>query len=121
MATSIASIWSLTFLLARIVSQNPLVSYFNNILTPDIINLLNTSAELTIFLPVNSAWDALDTYERLYLESGYAVDDLNRILNMHAVMEKEVRYSDSFDSVKHCKFPGITFCLYTDSMTSDDH
>lgn len=86
--------------LATVVSQNSLVSYFHDILTPDIINLLNSSTELTVFLPINSAWDALDPYERLYLESEYATDDLNRILNMHAV-EKKVKYSDSFSSAKN--------------------
>lgn len=87
---------------ATVVSQNSLVSYFHDILTPDIINLLNSSTELTVFLPINSAWDALDPYERLYLESEYATDDLNRILNMHAV-EKKVKYSDSFSSAKNCE------------------
>jgi solute carrier family 25 (mitochondrial carnitine/acylcarnitine transporter), member 20/29 len=73
----------------------------DNILTPDITLLLNSSTELTLFLPVNSAWGALDPLERLYLESEYAADDLNRIFNMHAVMEKKVKYSDSFSPTKN--------------------
>ena len=89
--------------LASVVSQHSLISYFHKILTPDTITLLNTSTELTIFLPVDSAWDVLDPYERLYLESEYAAGDLNRILNMHAVVEKKVKYSDSFATAKNCK------------------
>lgn len=73
------------------------MSYFHNILTPAITKLLNTTPDLTIFLPVDSAWQALDPYERLYLESEFATDDLNRILNMHAVVDKKVKWSDSFD------------------------
>ncbi|GLB36003.1 putative mitochondrial carrier (TC 2.A.29) family protein [Lyophyllum shimeji] len=82
--------------LAYVVSQQPSVSYFHKILTTEITQLLNSTSELTLFLPVDDAWDGLDPYERLYLESEYAADDLNRILNMHAVVEKGVRYSDSF-------------------------
>lgn len=78
------------------MSQHSAVSYFHKILTPEITKLLNTTSELTLFLPINDAWDHLDPYERLYLESEYATDDLYRIINMHAVVEKGVRYADSF-------------------------
>ncbi|KAG5647591.1 hypothetical protein DXG03_008944 [Asterophora parasitica] len=82
--------------LAQVVSQQPSVSYFHKVLTPEISKLLNSTSELTLFLPVDAAWDVLDPYERIYLESEYATDDLNRILNMHAVVEKGAKYSDSF-------------------------
>ena len=59
--------------------------------------MLNTTAELTLFLPVDGAWEALDPLERLYLESEFASDDLNRILNMHAVVNKRVTWSESFN------------------------
>lgn len=53
---------------------------------------------MTLFLPVDEAWEALPHYERLYLESKYATDDLTRIVNMHAVeaRRKQVHYSDAF-------------------------
>lgn len=82
--------------LALLVSQQSSVSYFHKILTSEITQLLNSTSELTLFLPVDDAWEALDPYERLFLESEYAKDDLIRILNMHAVVEKGVRYFDSF-------------------------
>ncbi|KAF8078771.1 hypothetical protein FPV67DRAFT_1558000 [Lyophyllum atratum] len=82
--------------LAHLVSQQPSVSYFHKVLTPEITKVLTSTSELTLFLPVDDAWEALDPYERLYLESEYATDDLHRILNMHAVVEDGVRYSDSF-------------------------
>ncbi|KAI3622790.1 carnitine acyl carnitine carrier [Moniliophthora roreri] len=83
--------------LATVVSQHSDVSYFNNVLTSEITKLLNSTPGLTVFLPINKAWEALDEYERLYLESRYATDDLNRILNMHAVAEDGVKWSDTFD------------------------
>ncbi|KAF8898904.1 hypothetical protein BD779DRAFT_1666663 [Infundibulicybe gibba] len=83
---------------AHVVAEHSPISYFQKILTPDIAKLLNSTSELTLFLPVNDAWDALDRYERLYLESEFAADDLSRILNMHAVIEKGVRWTDSFES-----------------------
>lgn len=49
-----------------------------------------------MFLPVDKAWEALPYYERLYLESKYATDDLTRIVNMHSVSSKVVHYSESF-------------------------
>ncbi|KAJ7596876.1 hypothetical protein C8J56DRAFT_882521 [Mycena floridula] len=83
--------------LATVVSQHKEVSYFHKVLTPEITKLLNSTPELTVFLPVDEAWDVLDPYERLYLESEFATDDLYRILNMHAVIDETVKWSDSFD------------------------
>lgn len=82
--------------LATVVSQHPSLSYFTKILTPEIASYLNSTSELTLFLPVDSAWEALHPIERLYLESEFATDDLYRILEMHAVVEKGVNWSDNF-------------------------
>ncbi|KAJ2919313.1 hypothetical protein MD484_g1154, partial [Candolleomyces efflorescens] len=84
--------------LARIIEEQPSVSYFKKILGPEVVTKLNSTANITLFLPVDEAWDALDPYERLYLESEFAADDLRRILNMHAVIEDDVKWSDSFQS-----------------------
>ena len=65
-------------------------------------DMLNNKTELTLFLPVDPAWDALDPYERLYLESDFAADDLLRILNMHAVIEKGVRWNDTLSPSDEC-------------------
>lgn len=72
------------------------MSYLKDILTPDMIVFLNSTSNLTLFLPVDSAWEALPHYERLYLESKYATDDLTRIVNMHAVSARDVKYSELF-------------------------
>ncbi|KAI0963716.1 hypothetical protein AcW1_000717 [Taiwanofungus camphoratus] len=84
--------------LATVVSSHPSLSYLSNVLTPDISNLLNSSEELTLFIPVDSAWEALPHYEKLYLQSKFATDDLTRIVNMHAVVQKHVKWSDSFET-----------------------
>lgn len=72
-------------------------------LTPELINFLNSTSELTIFLPVDDAWQALPHYERLYLESKYATDDLTTIVNLHAVANKDVHYAESFESGVECE------------------
>lgn len=79
------------------MSQHSSTSYFDRVLTPAIKALLNSTSELTLFLPVNDAWESLPSLERLYLESEFATDDLNLILNAHAVREKKVKWSDSFN------------------------
>jgi solute carrier family 25 (mitochondrial carnitine/acylcarnitine transporter), member 20/29 len=58
-------------------------------------------------MPVDSAWKTLDPLERLYLESEFATDDLLRILDMHAVVEKSVRWSDTLDGDVTRKWPSI--------------
>ncbi|PFH54807.1 hypothetical protein AMATHDRAFT_72571 [Amanita thiersii Skay4041] len=83
--------------LAQVVLKQTSLSYLRKIMSPVISNMLNSSSELTLFLPVDPAWDNLDPYERLYLESEFAASDLTRILNMHAVVEKSVRWSDTLN------------------------
>ncbi|KAH0838185.1 FAS1 domain-containing protein [Lanmaoa asiatica] len=75
------------------------LSYFQKVLTPEIERFLNSTPELTLFMPLDSAWESLDPLERLYLESDFAADDLHSILDMHVVSEPGVRWSDSFQSL----------------------
>ncbi|KAJ3521688.1 hypothetical protein NM688_g8982 [Phlebia brevispora] len=82
--------------LATVITSHPSLSYLKDILTSEIIGFFNSTANLTLFLPVDSAWEALPHYERLYLESKYAADDLTRIVNMHAVSSDSVKYSELF-------------------------
>lgn len=84
--------------LATVIQKHPALTYLTKILNPDLISFLNGTSELTLFLPVDSAWDALPDYERLYLESTLATDDLTRIVNMHAVAKKKVLYAQSINS-----------------------
>ncbi|THH34154.1 hypothetical protein EUX98_g173 [Antrodiella citrinella] len=84
--------------LATIIQRHPQLTYLSKILNPEIAGFLNHTSELTLFLPVDSAWEALPRYERLYLESDLASDDLTRIVNMHAAHRKSVKYSESFES-----------------------
>ncbi|KAI8981247.1 FAS1 domain-containing protein [Trametes punicea] len=82
--------------LATVISRHPQLSYFSRVLTPDLAKFLNSTSTLTLFLPVDDAWEALPHYERLYLESEFAQEDLTRILNMHAVLLPKVKWSESF-------------------------
>ncbi|KAI0673554.1 FAS1 domain-containing protein [Trametes maxima] len=82
--------------LATVISRHPHLSYFSKILTQELAKFLNSTSALTLFLPIDDAWQALPHYERLYLESEFAADDLTRILNMHTVIPNKVEWSDSF-------------------------
>ena len=88
---------------ATVALQQPSLSYFKKIITPDIISFLNSTSELTIFLPVDTAWSVLTDIERKYLESKFATDDIQQILNMHAVVTKGVHWSDSFKPASNRK------------------
>ena len=79
------------------MSQTPSLKYLRKILTPEVSALLNSTSELTLFLPIDGAWDVLPEIERRYLESEFATDDTLRILNMHAVAAKGVYWSESFE------------------------
>lgn len=78
------------------------LSYFQKVLTPEIDRFLSSTPELTLFMPLDSAWESLDPLERIYLESDFAADDLHRILDMHVVSESGVRWSESFQSSTEC-------------------
>ena len=101
------------------MSQVPSLSYFHNILTPQISHFLNTTSQLTVFLPVDHAWQALDPLERLYLESEFATDDLNRILNLHTVVGKGVTWSESFVPAVNRKQARHLHYILSDSQPSD--
>lgn len=103
---------------ATVLSQHSSVSFFNDVLTPEIQKLLNSTPALTLFLPINKAWDALDEYELNYLKSKYATDDLNHILNMHAVVQEGVKWSDSFDPAVNCKLMCLLFRSSTNQFIS---
>ena len=62
---------------------------------------------------MDSAWNTLDPYERLYLESEFSADDVLRILNMHAVVQKGVKWSDSLKpSTKRAYDDDVIYIFY---------
>lgn len=102
---------------ADVVSTRPSTSYFHRILTPAAITRLNETAELTIFVPVDSAWNALHPVEKLYLESEFAADDVLRILEMHAVVRNGVKWSESFNPAINCQsLPPMVVFLSSNAM-----
>lgn len=88
---------------ATVISQHPSISYFQKIATTEILGRLNATSEMTLFLPLDEAWNAFHHVERLYLESEFASEDLNRILDMHAVIDDHVTWSESFGLSPTCK------------------
>lgn len=45
---------------------------------------LQTAPNLTLFAPSNIAWSKLAPIERTYLESGFATDDIDLLVKLHA-------------------------------------
>ena len=108
---------------ATVISRHPDLSYFHKILTPELINFLNNTPTLTVFLPVDDAWNVLHPLERLYLESEFASDDLTRIFNMHAVLlkDKKVKWSDSFETPTECTLSAVRARQEANPSPSADH
>lgn len=79
------------------------MSYLKKILTPGLERFLDTTSELTLFLPLDSAWKSLDPLERLYLESRFSEHDRRQILGMHLVRDKDVQWSESFKASTKCE------------------
>ena len=102
----------LTHRSAAIIPNYSSLSYFNRIKNTEVDHELGDLSGLTVFLPIDSAWDSLHPIERLYLESKFATDDLLKILHGHAVGESEVLWSESFD-------PGVNrrFSLFTEDIS----
>lgn len=84
--------------------------------------MLNSTPELTVFLPVDSAWDVLPKIERMYLESEFSEDDILQILGMHAVVTEGVHWSDSFQPARNCQFSSTCGSQFSsDVIYSNDH
>ncbi|KAF7339597.1 Carnitine/acyl carnitine carrier [Mycena sanguinolenta] len=86
----------------RIDAGNGVLLGIDGVLDPPpnlatIMTLLNSTTELTLFLPVDDAFNSLHELERLYLESEFATADLLRIVNAHAAIYKTVMWSDTFE------------------------
>ncbi|KAI6162073.1 hypothetical protein EDD17DRAFT_1776903 [Pisolithus thermaeus] len=84
--------------LAHVVGNETSLSFLRKILTPDLEDFLNETSCLSLFIPVDAAWESIDPLERLYLESEFSDDDRRRILGMHSVVEDNVRWVESFAS-----------------------
>ncbi|KAG8951775.1 hypothetical protein FRC03_012378 [Tulasnella sp. 419] len=70
--------------LAEEVARNPKLSIISRLLPKSLNDTLQNTPHLTLFFPTDNAWDALDPIERRYLESGFAENDLAKIVNLHA-------------------------------------
>ncbi|KAF8578738.1 FAS1 domain-containing protein [Ramaria rubella] len=86
--------------LSHIISQHASLSYFRKILPSKLEKLLDNSSALTLFLPQDSAWNELHDVEKLYLESKFADDDVQLILDAHSVAKCDVQWSDTFKDSK---------------------
>jgi len=70
---------------------------------PDAVkDALQDGESLTLFLPVDSTWQALHPIERLYLESEFSKGDLTNVLDMHSLSTKGVKWSDKLKDGSTC-------------------
>lgn len=60
---------------------------------------LQTTPNLTLFAPSDAAWAKLPQIERVYLESGFAEEDITLLVRLHvSVVNGSVAWRDSFGS-----------------------
>lgn len=89
---------------ATVITQQTSLSYVKKIMTKELSQLLNETSAMTLFLPTDEAWKDLHPLERRYLESKFASDDLFRILELHAVAQEGVVWSQSFEEDLNRKY-----------------
>ncbi len=97
------------------VANRPSMSVMSRLLPSALKDSLSNTPHLTLFFPVDEAWDALDPIERRYLESGFAENDMAKIVGLHASGTGSdghglVGWSETWntDSMTNCAFI-ITF------------
>lgn len=63
---------------------------------------LHDGDALTLFLPVDETWQALDPIERLYLESEFSTVDVTNVIGMHSINTKGVKWTDKLKTNGKC-------------------
>lgn len=66
------------------VERHPALSTISRLLPTSLRDSLASTPHLTLFFPTDAAWDALDDIEMRYLESGFAENDMAKIVGLHA-------------------------------------
>ncbi|GAA94523.1 hypothetical protein E5Q_01175 [Mixia osmundae IAM 14324] len=78
--------------LSQQIVDHPDLAQFRALFGTDELNKRMNHTHLTLFAPSDKAWDALDEYEKRYLASGFAQDDLEKILQHHLSSSKQIGY-----------------------------
>lgn len=66
------------------VASRPGLGTISRLLPSTLKDVLKSTPHLTLFFPTDSAWKTLDPIEMRYLESGFAEQDMARIVGLHA-------------------------------------
>ena len=105
--------------LAYEVAHNPSLSNFARLLPKSLVETLAETPHLTLFFPVNDAWEALDPIERRYLESGFAEKDMEKIVQLHTSKsgsdgEGSVGWSENWlsDKLTDCEWSILYFLTF---------
>ncbi|EUC63999.1 carnitine/acyl carnitine carrier protein, putative [Rhizoctonia solani AG-3 Rhs1AP] len=87
--------------LADVIRHHPSLKTLSQYITPTIERTLTNTPHLTLFVPDDKAWDVLKPMEKLWLDSGYAEQDLMDIFARHATTgEKPHEESGFADDVR---------------------
>jgi hypothetical protein len=96
----VCSSHGLTLVTAHIVEHHSNLKTLSRYITSDIKRTLANTPHLTLFVPDDSAWDALRPMERLWLDSGYAERDLMDIFARHATVGEKPHEEFESDHIK---------------------
>jgi len=77
----------------HVITSHPALRRLSGLLTPELLHNLTAEPHLTIFAPVDAAWDALDELEWRYLQSGYADQDTDELVGRHASENATAAYA----------------------------
>ncbi|CAE6528829.1 unnamed protein product [Rhizoctonia solani] len=87
--------------LTHVIRNHPNLKTLARYLTPAIERTLADTPHLTLFVPDDKAWDALKPMEKLWLDSGYAEQDLMDIFARHATTGEKPHGESGFaDDIK---------------------
>ncbi|CUA69620.1 Dynein heavy chain 7, axonemal [Rhizoctonia solani] len=82
--------------LADVIRRHPNLKTLSRYITPAIQRTLTNTPHLTLFVPDDKAWDTLKPMEKLWLDSGYAEQDLMDIFSRHATMGEKPHEESGF-------------------------
>lgn len=86
-------------MVVHIVERHKDLKTLARYITPTIKRTFENTPHLTLFVPADSAWEALKPMERLWLDSGFAERDLMDIFARHATTG-EKPHEEAVEDVK---------------------
>jgi solute carrier family 25 (mitochondrial carnitine/acylcarnitine transporter), member 20/29 len=99
------------------IRRHPRLTTVSRLLSDEMEEALRVTPHMTLFFPVDEAWEALDPIERRYLESGFAQRDMEKIVQLHASVEGPASVRSTIGWSQNWKHNGTTKCQYDFEMS----